>query len=327
MTLKENEPLPSGRMLADICSAWQLSDLRFVRKMENIVYRASKNQETVYLRLTSPLRRDPSQILAELDWILFLQKNGLPVVDVIRNERGSFVETFTDGEIRFEACLFRSITGLHPSHGQARHRNFLHDLGALVATMHNATELYEAPIGIHREVWYEERGFRHAKQAVSRTSNIFMKENFDNARRWLEGLPQSKQNYGLVHADLITHNLFIDETGRIHVIDFDDSCYHWHVFDLAIILCHLADGDEHEKATKEEDIWLEHLLHGYRSVRALDEAEAKNIPKFMHFAHCRLYFWIEDHQRLETFTDNAKIPVEKIKQRAEARVRNYTLRP
>jgi Ser/Thr protein kinase RdoA (MazF antagonist) len=198
----------------------------------------------------------------------------------------------------------------------------LHSLGALIAAMHLKTELYKPSISVLRETWDKERGFRHAHCALSRTTNTFMKAKFLEAHQWLLSLKQSMENYGLIHADFVSHNLFIDEAQIIHVIDFDDSCYHWHAFDLAIVIYHLALDDSREVSSAEENIWLEHLLEGYRSVHPLNENEAKNISKFVNFACLRLYFWIEDHQHLDTFMDDAKPHVEKLKKWAEARIRN-----
>ena len=325
MTNKNKEPLPTKEMLNQACILWRLLNLEFVRKMENIVYRASKDGATVYLRFTSPLRREKSAILAELDWILFLSSQGLPVVKIVRDESGALCQTIANGDSQFEACVFAKVDGVHPSKEHARSGDFLYSLGALIAAMHLKTELYKPVVPVLREAWNQERGFRHARRALVRTTNTFMKTKFLEAHQWLLSLKQSRENYGLIHSDLISHNLFIDDAQIIHVIDFDDSCYHWHAFDLAIVIYHLALDDGREFSSTEENNWLEHLLRGYRSVRPLDENDAKNIPKFVNFACLRLYFWIEDHQYLDTFMDDAKAHVEELKEWAEARIKNSFL--
>ncbi len=322
MTNNKTESMPTEEMLNKACILWQLSNLEFVRKMENIVYRASKGAATVYLRLTSPLRREKSAVMAELDWILFLSNQGLPVVKIVRGQNGAICETIEYGGSQFEACVFAEVEGVHPSKEQARSGDFLYSLGVLIATMHLKTEHYKPSIPVLRETWDKERGFRHARWALSRTTNMVMRAKFLEAYQWLLSLKQSRENYGLIHADLISHNLFVDEAQIIHVIDFDDSCYHWHAFDLAIVIYHLALDDGREFSSTEENIWLEHLLAGYRSVRPLAENEAKNISKFVNFACLRLYFWIEDHQHLDTFMDDVKPHVEKLKKWAEVRLKN-----
>jgi Ser/Thr protein kinase RdoA (MazF antagonist) len=93
MINKNNESMPTKEVLNQACVLWQLSNLEFVRKMENIVYRASKGDETVYLRLTSPIRREKSAVMAELDWILFLSSQGLPVVKIVRDQNGAMCQT------------------------------------------------------------------------------------------------------------------------------------------------------------------------------------------------------------------------------------------
>lgn len=322
---KQHEPMPTAKLLLEICASLRLSHLEFVRKMENIVYRAHRDGEVVYLRLTSPLRRKKSELIAELHWIEFLKNNGLPVVNVIENDDLELVKTFVDDECRFEAVMFRQVLGRHPEKNEVGETNFLHKLGSLIATMHLTTEQYKEMPGCTREHYNNERGFRHAEKAWSRTSNVFMRENFVRARDWLQGLEKNKKNYGLIHADIASHNLFIDDKETIHVIDFDDSCYHWQAFDLALVIYHLALNLEIMEVSQEESLWLTSLVDGYRRVRALDDVEIANIPRFIEFATLRLYFWIEDHQYLQTFTEDAKTRVLNIKSWAEARIKDSSL--
>jgi len=77
------------------------------------------------------------------------------------------------------------------------------------------------------------------------------------------------ETYGLVHADLGGLNLFIEEDGAIGIIDFDDSCYHWFVFDLAIVIFSMAGRFKHATVQPEERKWLGDLVEGYRTIRPL----------------------------------------------------------
>lgn len=78
------EEMPSEAVL-DICrQAWDLSNITFVRKMENIVFSCQQQGETVFLRLTTPLRRSKSQIEAELHFLSHLAEAGLRVPKIIQ---------------------------------------------------------------------------------------------------------------------------------------------------------------------------------------------------------------------------------------------------
>ena len=62
------EQLPSQELLDHCAKAWDLSNITFVRKMENIVYGCDSSIGKVYLRLTTPLRRARAEIQAEVNW-------------------------------------------------------------------------------------------------------------------------------------------------------------------------------------------------------------------------------------------------------------------
>lgn len=309
------ETMPSERLLEEAARAWELTELSFVRKMENIVYACRCNGKKVFLRLTSPLRRSRAEIEVELAWIEHLAKCGLPVPQVVSDLEGKKICTFTDDKQRFEAVVFAEVLGTHPSEEVVRKPSFLRTLGSLIARMHQ-----ECHHGQKREEWNEERGLRHALQAASTSSDKALAGKLLELVTWMKTLPKEKTNYGLVHADLGAMNLFVEGDDKISIIDFDDSCQHWFAFDLAIVIYSMAGRFEHATKQPEEAVWLGHLLEGYRTIRDLPEEEVNWIDRFMDFATLRLIFWIEHHQTLGTFHDEAVEKVAKFKAWAVGRI-------
>lgn len=56
-------------------------------------------------------------------------------------------------------------------------------------------------------------------------------------------LPLTPDNYGLIHYDFETDNVFHDTAAdRCYVIDFDDAMYHWYAVDLEQALDSLSDA-------------------------------------------------------------------------------------
>lgn len=305
------ETMPSDTILNHSASHWGLSNLVFIRKMENIVYSAERNGEKVFLRLTSPLRRGRFEIEAELNWIEHLAKSDLPVPKIIQNKNGHKIASLTHQKEHFEAVVFAEVKGAHPSKEQASTPLFLQKLGALIAKMHNASEQH---VKDAREEWYDERGIRHALIACKKTALTDLKEKFNTRITWLKCLPSTEKTYGLIHADLGALNLFLGDDDSISIIDFDDSCYHFFAFDLAIVIYSMAGKFHHATPQPIEQTWLNELLNGYKSVRNISDVEISWIPKLMEFATLRLIFWIEHHETLGTFHIDA---IERIKEMKE----------
>ncbi len=317
------EPLPTDTILKLCADAWGLSDFNFVRKMENIVYSCKRNNDMVFLRLTSPLRRSRPEIEAELNWIEHLAGCGVQVPTVCKDRAGNRILSITEGKQHFEAVVFSAISGEHPSEEVINDPQFLQTLGSIVATMHDASQRYEVNHHVlRREEWDQERGLRHAIAAAAAVSkNSEARERFEEVLTWMRKLSKTPQTYGLVHADLGALNLFVEKDGSIAIIDFDDSCYHWFAFDLAIVLYSMAGRCKDTKPEPCEQKWLASLLKGYRTIRPLSDEEEKLIPKFVEFACLRVFFWIEHHQTLHTFHDDAIEKVAQIKEWAMIRAK------
>jgi Ser/Thr protein kinase RdoA (MazF antagonist) len=317
------EAIPSDDDLAIIGRSFQLSQFQFVQKVENIVFSARRNGEKVFLRLTSPLRRNREEITAELFWIDFLYREGIPVIRPIKNQDGQLsITAYTRDGQQFEACVFSEVVGAHPNQEMATSPHFLFDLGALIAKMHQAS--IKCGRAYVREDWYHERGLRHAREAAETTKNLDEKDQLSASIAWMESLARTPDNYGLVHADLGTQNLFVEDDGKITAIDFDDSCFHWFAFDLAIVIFSMAARTRHESYDATEQQWLKDLLQGYRSVRPLEQEEETNISRFIHFACLRLFFWIESHLQLETILKENMPRVEELSAWAMKRVSTFT---
>jgi Ser/Thr protein kinase RdoA (MazF antagonist) len=316
------EPLPSETLLRRCADNWRLRNLVFIRKMENIVYACDSPSGKVFLRLTTPLRRTRPEIEAEVNWIEHLSKWGLKVPHLILDRTGNKIASFSEGKQHYEAVVFGAIAGNHPSKERVADSKFLNTLGALIANMHLASEKYESSHqGMKREEWFEERGLRHALTAAESSRESTLRAKLQDAIAWMQKLPKTKENYGLVHADLGALNLLIEEdSSSIGIIDFDDSCYHWFVFDLAIVVFSMASRFEHATALPEEERWLADLVAGYRTVRPLSDAEIRLVKPFIDFACLRLFFWIEYHEKLHTFHDEAIDKITKIKAWTRRRV-------
>jgi len=308
---KQIEQFPSPRALDTLAEKWDLSDITFVRKMENIVFSCQSPSGKVYLRLTTPLRRKKPEILAEIQWIEHLAKSGLHVPKIISDKEGQKVVSITDGTQHYEAVVFSEIKGEHPKEETVITPQFLQKLGAIMGKMHEASIGYPRSF---REEWSHERGIRHALEAAKISNDKRLSTQFKKAIAWIESLPRNATNYGLVHADLGALNMFIGDDETIGIIDFDDSCYHWFAFDLAIILFSMAGRFKQAKFGPTEAQWLTHLLIGYRKIRSFSEEEVHWIPRFITFAALRLFFWIESHQILGTFHEDAVEKVARIKE-------------
>lgn len=294
------DPKPSDEMLEAVAKAFSLTNFRFVRKLENAVYAAQQNKKEVFVRFTSRMRRSSSQIAAELKWIKNLDSEGFAVPKVVLTPERELSTDFRYDQELFHIAVFEKIIGKNPNTEVLLKDGFLESMGMLMARFHNHSQRH----GYHnldREQWYDERGTRFARKFALRSKNDPFSIKFLEHLDWMKHLPKSQENYGLVHADLNLGNLFVTESDEIYVIDFDDSCFHWFVFDLAIMLMPISVEAKSDGNSVKEQKALNALIYGYRKTRHITDEDIDLIPKFIDFAFLRVLLWSAQHEYLGTF--------------------------
>jgi Ser/Thr protein kinase RdoA (MazF antagonist) len=93
---------------------------------------------------------------------------------------------------------------------------------------------YTPAAGRLRFGWEQDELFRNIGSYLPQTDDIVWVE-YSRLIKWLSGHPQDRDTYGLIHGDFGPTN-FRYRNGSLTVFDFDDSCYHWYAYDLAVTI-------------------------------------------------------------------------------------------
>jgi Ser/Thr protein kinase RdoA (MazF antagonist) len=99
-------------------------------------------------------------------------------------------------------------------------------------------------------------------------------------------------NYGLIHADFVPENL-LNDGGRLNLIDFDDSGFGWHMFELATALYFNLDEPCYPDLVKA-------LFAGYRSQRSLPAGHTAMLPLFLFLRGTTYLGWVQTRAETET---------------------------
>lgn len=110
----------------------------------------------------------------------------------------------------------------------------------------------------------------------------------EHLRDRLSWYGKTRDNFGLIHADLRLANLLISND-RVQVIDFDDCGFSWFIYDLASALSFI------EEQPQVPDL-IRAWVRGYRSVRPLSAEDEAEIPTFIMARRLLLTAWVGSHQ-------------------------------
>ena len=140
--------------------------------------------------------------------------------------------------------------------------------------MHALSKGYAPPENRRRFKWDEDAILRDIQAYLPPTEKVVWAE-YRELMEWLAARPHDRECFGLIHGDFGPTN-FRQAGGELCVFDFDDSCYHWFAYDLAVTI-YPHGRREGARAL------LESLLEGYTSETATSPPQVAELIKL-----CRL---------------------------------------
>ncbi len=216
---------------------WQgdAGSLRPVSASANQVYSFTAAGQQRYLRLTSRRARTKAQITAELDFISQLQQGGVNAMRPIASSAGPFIAELTTVDDVLFACVFEAAAGAQFSYDSAGSMKAHFRLrGRTLGHMHALAQVYVPPTGVRRYAWDEDELLLQAEAILPAAEQLVWRA-YDELRARLRAYSKSRQTYGLIHGDFGETN-FRYQDQHLNVFDFDDCCYHWFAYDLAVTI-------------------------------------------------------------------------------------------
>jgi Ser/Thr protein kinase RdoA (MazF antagonist) len=166
-------------------------------------------------------------------------------------------------------------------------------LGALAARLHKQAVDWELPDGFERHAWDEDgllgseprmgRFWAHPDLTPAQRQELLRARIV--LRRMLATIGKSTENYGLVHADFLPDNIIVGD-GSLTLIDFDDSGFGWHLYEMATALF------PQFKQPFFDDL-VDAYLDGYRGEREFSDEQAKYLPAFLMICGLNYLGWLQ----------------------------------
>lgn len=274
-----------------------------VARRENTVFRVNFGAETYALRQHRVGYRSPAQLWSELVWMMALSDRGMTVPRPVETADGRLVVS-QGGHCWTMVTWLSGAPLVAPGPGQ------LTRLGAELAALHLASDAWALPDGFDRPTWTAQGLLGDAplwgrfwdNPALTADQATLMQTFRTTA--W-QALESADLDTGLIHADAIPDNV-LAHGSDVALIDFDDGCFGYRLFDLATALAKLPDDPALRAA----------LLQGYERHRPIDLTQW---PLIRALRACTYLGWIMTRMDLpDAAQRNATNIV-----RAEAAVRAY----
>ena len=289
--------IPSATALcAEILSHYDLGSqvkCHFWTRGVNDTYLVQTPEERYILRLYRTGWRTQSDILYEIEVLLHLGSQGIPVSLPIARTDGSFVHTIQAPEGPRQLVLFTYAPGA-PLNRHDATDSYYH--GKALAAIHNATDafssthtraaldltyLIDQPLQAI-EPWY----------TGSSSDWSYLLDLAERLRARVQHFSTQGLDWGICHGDCHMLNDYIDDNHTVTFFDFDCCATGWRAYDLATI--RWSEGFYH--MDPEDTLWHA-FLKGYTQLRHLAEADLASIPAFVvlrEIWHSALIAWLPD---------------------------------
>ncbi len=211
------------------------NSLKLVEDSINSVYSFIQSGEQRFLRLTPNRLRTKNQIEAELDFVVFLHKNGVNAALPITSANGRLIEELNFAGKSLFACVFEEAKGESFKYDSAEsNKEHFRLRGRTLGQIHALSKTYIPSGSFRRFAWNDDTLLVDVENFLPRTERIVWQE-YNVLKERLLDYPQSEQTYGLIHGDFGETNYRYQDS-QLNIFDFDDCCYHWFAYDLAVTI-------------------------------------------------------------------------------------------
>lgn len=270
---------------------WGLQDaeIQLVARRENAVYRVTRGASRYALRIHRPGYHDADELRSELVWMQVLAEHGIRTPTVVDTTAGApFAEVTAPGVPQVHLCDLLGWVEGSPlgsaddatTLGGVDIRATYETVGRMAADMHRVTREWPRPAFFRRHSW-EAEGCLGASALWGRYGDLQSlsapeRDTLDRAvalvRQELQAYGQGPDRYGLIHADFVPDNLIASPAGVV-VLDFDDSGFGWHLWELVTAVFWYIE-------TPHFDAALQGYRQGYLAARPLSAQEQQLLLPF-----------------------------------------------
>ncbi|WP_432181760.1 phosphotransferase enzyme family protein [Streptomyces sp. NBC_00063] len=307
-----------ARLAQGACADWDLGGapaVSLIKCRENAVFRIDADAgHRFVMRVHRAGYHTPAALGSELRWMSELRGAGVATPAVVPDRDGRLFRHVTCDDVpdgRLVDILTwvdgRPLGSLEDGVGDTESAAVaFRETGRLMARLHDHAEHWQRPDGFTRHAWDLEGLLGEAPlwgrfwelEALDAEQRSLVLAARDRARADLLDFGDAADRYGLIHADFLPENLLVDD-GAVHLIDFDDAGFGWHLFDIATSL--FVVGEPGSDALRDA------FVAGYRTERDLPDEHLARLPLFFLLRGLTYLGWL--HTRQETDTAREMTPV------------------
>jgi len=245
----------------------------------NSSFKLTTQKDKYVLTVCDDKTLDEVTVMAKL--LLLLQQHNFPCTRVILSVNSELITLFQDKPVMLKGYIEGQVY-------ECLDLQMLVQLGAETAKLNKIP----APNYLPTEHPY---GRSYFPQVIGLNIDTkyesWLKKQADDLERELSpDLPRS-----LIHGDLFFDNLLFDKTNFNAIIDFEEACHYYRVFELGMAIIGTCVKDtkvDLEKASV--------LVRGYQQIIELEQIEKESLQMFVQYAATATSYWRFDKYNIDS---------------------------
>lgn len=257
--------------------------LEYYRISSNAVYWCKNQGNTFFLRFAPAEEKTKENVLAELEFLSYLRGNGYSAVETILSKAGNELEVVTTPWGVYYSVAFKKVSGKSINEIPLT-QDIIFGWGKALGKLHNLSREYKEANN-KRKDWKETLSWMETVLS-NFPDEISARSELSTLNDYFSNLTSTKENFGLVHYDFESDNVFYDEITKTYSsIDFDDAMYHWYALDIEQSLDSMKENIPEEQVESA----VNQFIKGYRSEYMISDDMLKMLPVFRRYVNLYSY--------------------------------------
>ncbi|MHA2388118.1 MAG: phosphotransferase enzyme family protein [Candidatus Hodarchaeales archaeon] len=288
----EDQLQPKNELLEMISRQFGIfSELNLLIEADNnFIYEFHQDGKEFILR--GGTRHTEELVQAEIEWILFIDKEKVKVSIPIRSTNGKYLEQVNHNGKTFNVVVFEKAPGqkVDLKNPEEWNEKFWENMGKVLGKLHHASIQYNQSEPKFRRPMYYEDEYIELLSILDPKQDEKIIQKVKSMIKQFDLLSKEPTDFGVIHYDLHTGN-FHKNGDDIIIFDWDDSHYFFFMYDLAATFHETIWNNPLDKRQEFANSFIPAVWKGYSTVYPLDRKWLSLLPQFFKWREFQIYVY------------------------------------